>query len=248
MRINEVATRTGVTVRTLHYYDEIGLLKPHVTTAAGYRVYDEHDLSRLQQILFFRELGFPLEEIQRIMQHPGYDRTEALMHHRELLLKKRTHIDGLLELLDGIIDNKEEHLKMDFKAFDTTEIEAAKKQYADEVKERWGDTEAYAESQQRTKDYGKARWNAIDQEGNAIMQEFSAIRTDAPSSAAAQALVKKWQAYITDHFYQCTDEILSGLGQMYTADSRFTENIDRHGAGTAAFMANAIAAYCKKPV
>lgn len=243
MKINEVAKLTGVTVRTLHYYDEIGLLKPSEITDAGYRLYDVAALETLQQILFFRELGFPLNDVKAIMSDPQYDRTEALTRHKELLLQKRDHIDGLIGLVDKTL--KGEH-DMSFKQFDTTDFEAAKKKYSAEVKERWGDTAAYAESEKKTVGYDDGQWNILSCEGDAILQEFGDSSNTSPDSSEAQALVKKWQDYITANFYNCTKEILSCLGQMYVGDKRFTQSIDKHGDGTAKFMADAIEVFCSK--
>ena len=243
MKVSEVAKLTGVTVRTLHYYDEIGLLKPSNVTEAGYRLYSTADLQKLQQILFFRELDFPLEEIREILANPGYDREYALRSHRQLLLKKREHLDGLISLVDKSLKGNDD---MSFKEFDTTEMEKAKKEYAAEVKERWGNTNAYAQYEEKTADYDDPQWKLINGEGARILKEFGENRHLDPASAEAQALVKKWQDFITANFYNCTKPILGCLGEMYIGDDRFTRNIDRHGKGTALFMALAIEAYCKK--
>ena len=240
MKISEAARLTGVTVRTLHYYDKIGLLKPSAVTDAGYRVYSADDLARLQQILFFRELDFPLEDIRAILQDPAYDRQSALRKQRELLLQKRRRLDGLISLVDKTLQGEQD---MSFKQFDMTEIEATRKQYAAEAKQRWGSTAAYAEYEQKTARRTPAEQQMLDAEGTAILQAIGESRTLAPDSAAAQALVKRWQDYITKTYYRCTNEILAGLGQMYTTDERFTQNLDRFGAGTAAFLSTAIAVY-----
>lgn len=245
MKINEVATLTGITVRTLHYYDEIGLLKPSEITAAGYRLYDNAALDTLQQILFFREMDFSLQEIKEIMQNPHYDKNEALAKHRELLLQKRKRLDALIFLVTTTLQGETD---MSFKQFDKTELETAKSQYAAEAKERWGDTDAYAEHAKKTSAYTDANWQAAQAESEAILTEFGKLRATPPESEAAQALVKKWQDYITANFYQCTPEILSGLGSMYVSDAQFTQNIDKHGAGTGAFMAEAIAVFCAHPL
>ena len=242
MMINEVAKLTGVTVRTLHYYDEIGLLKPNNVTEVGYRVYDEEALETLQQILFFRELDFPLSEIKEILTNPNYDKQEALIKHKELLTKKRNRLDNLIQLVDHTMKGEK---TMSFKEFDRSEIEKSKKEYAAEVKERWGNTDAYKESAEKTKSYGKEQWEMLNKESGAIFQKFAASKDQAPDSAVAQELVKEWQAYITNHFYTCTKEILAGLGLMYVGDERFRKNIDQFGEGTAAFMSAAIEAYCK---
>ncbi len=243
LKINEVAKLSGVTVRTLHYYDEIGLLKPSEITEAGYRLYDSTALETLQQILFFRELDFSLNNIKEIMTNPNYDKTNALSKHRELLLQKRNRIDDLIVLVDNTL--KGEH-DMSFKQFDMTEFEATKKKYAAEVKERWGNTAAYAESEKKTSSYDDNQWKVLSGEGKAILQEFSENRTIQPESKEAQVLVKKWQDYITANFYHCTKEILSCLGLMYIGDERFTQNIDQYGEGTATFMAAAIEVFCSK--
>lgn len=243
MKINEIAKRTGVTVRTLHYYDEIGLLKPAQVTNAGYRVYGEDALESLQQILFFRELDFSLQDIKAILQSPAYRKEEALIKHREILLQKRDRINRLIALLDLTIKGGKD---MSFEQFDTTEIEKNKKKYAEEVKARWGSTDAYRESEAKAAGYSSAQWQTLGEEGKAILKAFGENRHLAPGGAEAQALVARWQAYITANFYRCTKEILSALGLMYTGDARFTENIDKNGAGTAAFMAAAIEIYCTK--
>lgn len=242
MKISEVAKLTGITVRTLHYYDEIGLLKPGKVTEAGYRLYSEADLEILQQILFFRELDFPLKDIQEILRNPAYDRESALHRHRELLLLKRSRIDGLISLVDKTLKGETD---MSFTQFDKAELEKAKNQYAQEAKERWGTTDAYGEYEQKTRDYDDPQWKLLNGEGAAILKEFGTNRHLDPGCAEAQALVKKWQAFITANFYTCTKAILSCLGEMYIGDDRFTKNIDRNGEGTALFMATAIEIYCK---
>lgn len=241
MKINEVAKLTGITTRTLHYYDEIGLLKPSQITAAGYRLYDENSLSELQQILFFRELNFPLNEIKEIMTNSEYDKTEALKKHKELLLKKRERIDRLVTLVENTIKGDGE---MSFKEFDMTEIESAKKKYAKEVKERFGNTEAYAESEEKAKKYGKEQWQEIDAESKKLLKAFADNMDKTPDSEEVQKLVKEWQDFITKSFYRCTNEILQGLGIMYVEDERFKKNIDSNGEGTAEFISKAIEIYC----
>lgn len=243
MKINEVAKLTGVTVRTLHYYDEIGLLKPSRITDAGYRIYDTEALATLQQILFFRELEFSLSDIKEIMANQYYDKAEAFRKQKELLIQKRNRLDGLIYLLEKTMRGDTE---MSFKEFDISDIEESKKKYADEVKERWGDTEAYRECEEKTSGYDKQQWQMLNSEGAEILRAFGEKRHVSPDSAEAQELVQRWQNYITANFYKCTKETLSCLGVMYINDERFTKNIDKNGEGTAEFMANAIAVYCGK--
>lgn len=241
LKVNEVSKLTGVTVRTLHYYDEIGLLKPSEITESGYRLYDDSVLEKLQQILFFRELDFSLDEIGKIMSNPQYDKNEGLRKQEELLLQKRHRLDRLIELVQKTIKGD---AKMSFKEFDMTELEENKRKYAHEIRERWGDTDAYKESEEKTANYTEVQWAAISGEGADILREFSAIRQLNPEYEAAQSLVKRWQDYITANFYECSKEILSCLGAIYTGDERFTQSIDANGEGTAEFMAKAIAFYC----
>ena len=243
MKISEVAKLSGITVRTLHYYDEIELLKPSETTEAGYRMYSSEDLERLQQILFFRELDFQLNEIKEIMLNPNYDKNEALNKHKEFLIEKRKRIDGLITLIDKTIkgDNN-----MSFKEFDNSKIEENKRKYAEEVKNRWGNTDAYKEYEKKTSSYDGNSWNEINEGMVEILKEFADNREEDPNSDIIQSLVEKWQSYITSNFYNCTKEILSCLGLMYIGDERFKENIDKYGEGTAEFMAKAIEIYCAK--
>ena len=241
MKVSEVAKLTGITVRTLHYYDEIGLLKPSTVTESGYRLYSPKDLDLLQQILFFRELDFPLNDIREIMHNPDYDRDKVLNNHRKLLLQKRSHIDGLIHLVDKTLKGEND---MSFKQFDKEEFEKSRKQYADEAKQRWGKTDAYAEYSEKTKEYDDPQWKLLGGQGMDILRKFGEKRHLDPASPEAQALVKQWQDHITANFYNCTKPILSCLGQMYIDDERFTRNIDRFGEGTALFMATAIEIYC----
>lgn len=243
MRISEVAKLTGITVRTLHYYDEIGLLKPSEITEAGYRLYSREDLEILQQILFFRELDFPLSQIKEIMNNPNYDKEEALKKQKELLIQQRQRIEGLIKLIEKRIEGDN---NMSFKEFDMNEIEENKKKYAKEVKERWGTSKAYEESEKKTSSYNKEKWGDINQETSDIFKGFAELRNSDPGSEEVQELVRRWQKYITDNFYTCTNEILSGLGLMYVEDERFKENLDKNGEGTAKLMAEAIKIYCSK--
>ena len=243
MRISEVAKLTGITVRTLHYYDEIGLLKPSEITEAGYRLYSREDLEILQQILFFRELDFPLSQIKEIMNNPNYDKEEALKKQKELLIQQRQRIEGLIKLIEKRIEGDN---NMSFKEFDMNEIEENKKKYAKEVKERWGTSKAYEESEKKTSSYNKEKWGDINQETSEIFKGFAELRNSDPGSEEVQELVRRWQKYITDNFYTCTNEIFSGLGLMYVEDERFKENLDKNGEGTAKLMAEAIKIYCSK--
>lgn len=236
--VKETAELVGVSIRTLHYYDEIGLLTPKKDLQNGYRYYSKDDISRLEQILFFRDLEFSLKEIADILAHPEYDTSFALKKQGVLLRRKRDHLDHLIAIIDEMLQED----MMEDMEMNESEL---KKQYAEEVRERWGSTEAYKESEQRRKQYTKDDEKRILAEADAIFASFAALRGTSPDDIEVQRLVKDWQDHITKYYYQCTKEILCGLGLMYTADERFQKNIDRHGEGTAALMSDAIACYCK---
>ena len=238
LSISEMAKLTGVSIRTLHHYDHIGLLCPETAADSGYRWYGAADVEKMQQILFYRELDFPLKGIRDILADPQYDKQEALRRQRELLQLKRKRLDGLLELLNA---NLKGERTMEFKGFDAAELDQARRQYADEAKARWGHTDAWRESEEKT---ASAGWDAQAEGMNDIFRRAAALRQGDPAAPGAQALVKEWQEFISANYYACTDEILAGLGEMYTADERFRKNLDRFGEGTAAFLSKAIAIYC----
>ena len=240
MTVQKVSQLTGVSIRTLQYYDRIGLLPPTEYTDAGYRLYDDKALETLQQILLFRELEFPLKDIGKIIGSPDFDRNKALEQQIELLTLKKEHIENLIDLARGIQLLGVRHLKFD--AFDTKKID----EYAARAKASWGNTPAYKEFEEKSKGRTKEQDREISLGMMDIFTEFGAIRTSEPGSEEAQALVKKLQDYITAHFYTCTDEILKGLGKMYSGGGDFTKNIDSYGGeGTAEFTHRAIEIYCK---
>ena len=231
--VKEVAEFSGISVRTLHHYDAVGLLHPTRVTDAGYRLYDDAALQRLQTILLFRQLQFPLKQIREILDSPHFDPIDALEDQIRLLQMQREHLDNLI--LHARQIQKTGVIPMDFKAFDVKKIES----YAAEAKAKWGNTDAYREYEQRGKqDMGDALM--------AVFAEIGKLRDLEPASAEVQAMVKQLQDFISGNYYTCTKQILKGLGQMYVADERFKENIDRAGgAGTAEFVARAIEIYCK---
>jgi len=240
VQIKEFAGLTGVSVRTLHYYDEIGLLSPAcVDRHTGYRYYDETSLLRMQEILFYRELDFSLKSIGELLSSPHYDTNKALKEQKKLLTLKKERLERLISAVDDAMKGETV-----MSAFDNSEFEA----YKAEARERWGKTDAYKEHTEKTKQYSKEQWNDLAGEMNAILADFAGCmnRGEAPASAQAQTLVKTLQDHITQHYYQCTNEILAGLGQMYVADERFKNNIDRHADGTAVFICEAIKVYCGK--
>ena len=240
MLIKEFAEYIGVSVRTLHYYDEIGLLKPaFVDEFTGYRYYDENSLLRMQEILFYRELDFSLKNISEILSSPEYDREKALHEQKKLLILKKERLERLISAIDDAVKGANV-----VNEFDNSEFE----KYKAEAKEKWGGTDAYKEHAEKTKGYSKEKWNNLTDEMDELFSEFSACMRNGgePASEEAQSLVKILQDYISENFYFCTKEILAGLGQMYAFDERFKNNIDKNGDGTAEFVGEAIEVYCSK--
>ena len=238
--VNEVSKLAGVSIRTLQYYDKIGLLNPTGYTDAGYRLYDDTDLERLQHILLFRELEFPLKDIREILDSPGFDRSKAIKQQIELLTLKREHLDKLIKFAKGI--EKTGVKNMDFKAFDKTRLD----EYAKKAKEEWGDTSEYREFAVKDKNRTEEEKKLMVRNFMLLFKEAGTIKNEDPASDKAQDLVKRIQQYISDNMYNCSKDILAGLGKMYTGGGEFTENIDAAGGeGTAEFVGKAISIYCR---
>lgn len=239
MHIKEFAKLTGVSVRTLHYYDEIGLLKPAcINKHTGYRFYDKNNLLRMQEILFYRELDFSLKNIAEILSSPDYDKEKALIEQKKLLILKKERLERLIHAIDGAV--KGENI---MNAFDNSEFENHKQ----EAKEKWGNTDAYKEHAEKTKNYSKEKYSELADGMNSIFAEFAECMNNGkdPASDEAQSLVIALQNFITENYYTCSNEILYGLGQMYVADERFRNNIDKHSAGNAEYVCKAIEILCK---
>jgi len=243
LSIGALSRLSGVSIRALHHYDQIGLLQPSEVAASGYRYYDDAAIERLWQILFYRELDFPLIDIGEILSSPAFDRDRALREHLNLLTQKRERLDRLIGLVSNAMKGEQ---NMEFKEFDTSEIDALREQYAAEAKARWGNTEAYRESAKRASKWTEADKKRLEAQSGEIFSGFAALVGTDPADAGVQALVARWKAFVSESYYDCTNEILAGLGQMYVADERFTKNIDQYGAGTAKLMSDAIAIYCAK--
>ena len=237
--VNEVSKITGVSVRTLHHYDAIGLLKPTKVTAAGYRMYDDTAISRLQSILLFRELQFPLKEIKRILDSPNFDPTEALTQQIELLELQHKRIGELISFAREIKDKGV--TTMSFEVFDKSEIE----QYKVEAKAKWGDTQAYKEYEQKAATQSDLKSDEIANRLMGIFAEIGTLRQLSPSAREVQEKIAALQKFITDNYYVCTKERLNGLAQMYVDDERFKKTIDQAGGdGTAEFVRQAVSVYC----
>lgn len=243
MTVHEVSKRTGVSIRALHHYDQIGLLPATEITAAGYRLYDDTALERLQYILLFKELEFPLKDIRDILNSPDFDQEKALEQQIHLLELKKKRLDSLLDLARGI---KKIGVKaMSFEAFDTKKID----EYAAQAKTSWGHTKAYREYEEKAKGRTKEDQQKLNVEMMTIFAELGKVKDMPCDTPEPRALIRELQEHISAHYYQCTDEILLSLGQMYAAGGEFTENIDRTGGeGTAVFACKAIEAYCSKKI
>ena len=241
MTVNEVSKLTGVSIRTLQFYDKIGLLKPAEYTESGYRLYDDAALEKLQQILLFRELEFPLKDIKEIVTRSDFDKRKALDQQIGLLKLKKEHIENLIDMCKGL--KLRGVRKLDFKAFDISKID----EYAKRAKEQWGKTPEFKEFEEKDKNRTDSEKADMMADFMKIFEEFGVMKDSDHASDKAQAQVKKLQDYITNHFYHCTDEILFSLGKMYAGGGEFTDNIDKMGgAGTAEFVYKAIEVYCDK--
>jgi DNA-binding transcriptional MerR regulator len=240
--VKAVAEIAGVSIRTLHHYDEIGLLRPASASPAGYRLYSRADLERLQQVLFFKELGFGLREIREILDSPGFDRRQALASHRRLLLEQKRRRERLIESVDQSIDSIERGDSMDesamFEVFDRKQLE----EWREEARQKWG-SERVDESWQRASRYSREDLERIKAEGEDYTVKIAALMDRDPADAEVQWQVGRHFKLINDSYYACTPEIFRGLGEMYVRDSRFTEFYDRVKPGLADFMRRAMAVY-----
>lgn len=239
--VKEISAITGLSIRTLRYYDRIGLLHPAAHSEAGYRLYDDTSLERLQQIMLYRELGFPLAEIRRMLDAPDFDRTRALNEQIAMLERQKEHLENLILFATGIklIGVNQ----MDFSVFNKEKLD----EYARRAKEQYGDTEAYREWREKHGIRSDAEEQVMAQDFMRLFTELGALRGEAPDSEPVQRQIGRIQAFITEHLYTCTDQILRGLGRMYASGGEITENIDKAGGeGTAALAAAAVEVYCDR--
>lgn len=242
--VGEVARLAGVTVRTLHHYDEIGLLSPSGRTAAGYRRYAGADLERLHQILSYRELGFPLEEIATILADPDADALGHLRRQHALLRERIERLQKMIEAIEHLMEAAQMGIQLTpeerFEVFGDFDPD----QYAAEAEQRWGGTEPYRESQRRTASYTKDDWLAVKAGTEGLYRRFvEAMSAGQPAgSPAVMDLAEEHRSQISRWFYECSYEVHRGLGELYVSDPRFTENIDQHATGLARYVRDAIAA------
>lgn len=241
MTVNQLAKKCGVSVRTLHHYDAIGLLKPAQVTEAGYRLYDEAALERLYLILLFRELGFRLKDIRGILDAPDFDRNRGLDRQIELLERKQRHLEYITNMARGVKQMGVKHLE--FEGFDVNKID----DYAEQAKTLYGKTDAYREFEEKAKGRTQEQSDAVNGQVMDFFVRLGALKGQAPESEDVQNWVRELQAFFTANFYTCTPEILMSLGDMYAGGGAMTENIDAAGGeGTGAFAREAIACYCRK--
>ncbi|HXV64998.1 MAG TPA: MerR family transcriptional regulator [Vicinamibacteria bacterium] len=244
-RVKELARLAGVTVRTLHHYDRIGLLVPSARSDAGYRLYGEADLYRLQHILVWRELGFSLEQIRRMLDEPGFDRRKALVTQRQELLRRGRRVTAMIRSVELALEELEGGQKMDvkqlFDGFDPAEHE-------EEARERWGDTQAYREAARRTREYTENDWARIKAEGDALLQEVAGKMATgaAPDDPDVLELAERHRLQIDRWFYPCDRIAHRGLADLYLADERFESRIDRHAHGLTQFLSAAIRANAER--
>ena len=246
MTVHEVVNLTGITARTLHYYDEIGLLKPSIVTEARYRLYTDEDLIRLQEVLFFREVGFALKEIKELLQSPNYNRAEALEKHLAILEAQKERIDNLISLVKTEISGKQE---FSFSAFSRSKVLELQSEFRDEIVERWGDTESFKEFESTFSSKSRIIQNEQMEDfycvAQGIFERLAMYENKSPDCLEVQQIVEEWQQYISQNFYQCDKQMLSYLGNLYVTDERFSDFINRFGKGDlAAFLSKAIGVYC----
>jgi MerR family transcriptional regulator, thiopeptide resistance regulator len=242
--VGQVAELSGVTVRTLHHYDSIGLLVPSQRSEAGYRLYDASDLERLQQILFYRELGFSLEDIGSILSDPKLDPAAHLLRQHELLTERIERLQAMVTAIEYTMEVQRMGISLTpeerFEVFG----EWSPDDYADEAKERWGDTDAYVQSQRRTSGYTKEDWLKIKHEGADIDERFvSALQSGLPPSGQEPMdIAEAHRQQITRYFYDCNYAMHRGLADMFVSDPRFRARYEEIAPGLAEFVAAAIRA------
>ena len=248
-KIKEVSELAGVSIRTLHYYDQIGLLKPAYIEENGYRLYDEDNLVRLHQILFFKEMDLPLGSIKNILDDPQFNQLDALMNHKKVLVEKRKRLENIIQSIDQAVvmvkGGREMSKKEMFEPFDMSKVEAHQEKYWKEVKEKYEGSEPFQQSQNKISSYHAGDWEAIEKERQHIYQSLANLMDRDPADSEVQQVVYEWRMLITKHFYDCTPEIFKGLGEMYIADQRFTDNIDQTRPGLAQYLHDAIQIYCR---
>lgn len=246
--VGEVAAASGVTVRTLHHYDQIGVLSPSRRSRAGYRIYSDQDLERLQEVLFFRQLGFGLDEIRKALADPSIDRRRVLLQQRAMMVEEIGRYRKMVSAIDDALDSIDKGTKM--KKEDMFEVfgDFDPSEYEEEAGERWGDTEAHQESARRTSSYGKEEWKNLRAESEKIACGLASLLESGadPAGVAAMDLAEEHRRHITQWFYPCSHEVHVGLGEMYVGDPRFTKFWDDYSPGLATFVRAAFRANAER--
>src|SRR5215217_4687919 len=248
--VGRVADLSGVTIRTLHHYDEIGLLSPGGRSDAGYRVYEDSDLERLQRILFYRELGFTLKEISTIIDDPNTDSMGHLRRQRGLLVERMERLSAMVDAVDYEMEARKMGIKLTpeerFEVFGDFRPE----DHAEEAERRWGETDSYKESNRRVSKYTKEDWQRLKAEGEEIEARLAAAFETglSPDSEEAMAGAEAHREHISRWFYECTYEIHRGLAEMYVSDERFRSHYDDRAPGLASFVREAVLANAERSV
>ena len=247
-KVSEVAKIAHVSVRTLHHYDAVGIFVPSERNEAGYRLYTDADLAKLQQILFYRELGFTLEEIGELMSNPELDQGDALRAQRELILEQQRRLVAMLGQIDRTLNKLEGETAMTNEEMFEVFGKFNPKDYEDEAKQRWGDTDAYRESARRTKSYTKEDWKRYASENDAVQRQIASLMDQGvkPTDARAIDAAEQHRLLIDKWFYPCSRAMHAGLGKMYVNDPRFTASLDKVHPGMAQYLCDAIAANAKR--
>lgn len=244
LTVGQVAASTRLTVRALHHYDAIGLVRPSHRSSAGYRLYAERDLRRLQQVLVFRELGFGLDEVRALIDAPPERRRDALLAQRAALLERRRHADAVLEAVDATLHALETNEPMNTDTLFRGTDRFANGEYAQEAERRWGETDAWKTARKRTGGYSKDDWARIERDADAISAEFLVAMQQNRSvdDEIVRALAERHRSHIDHWFYPCSHALHAQVASLYTADPRFQAHYDQHAEGLAAYIESAIRA------
>ncbi len=243
--VNQLAKLANISVRTLHHYDEIGLLRSLRNTSNQYRIYEEVDLLKLQQILFFRELDFKLEEIKVILQNTNFDITKALKDHKQMIIVKRKRLDALVETIDKTINKvtKKKYMKDEelYDSFTKEEME----ELATEAKERWGHTSQYKESEEKMRKMTKEEMDVIKKEGDEILKKGALLVDKDVQSKEVQDFIQEHYNHLSN-FYTPNPEMYKGLAEMYIGDTRFKSHFEKYHSKLPQFMHDAMVVFADK--
>jgi len=251
MTVSTAAKITGITIRTLHHYDKIGLLSPASISQSKYRLYSYKDLEQLQQILFFKEIGFSLKNIKQIMSAPHYSKKEALQKHIQVLAQKKQRLDSLIELIENVLNkegesNEEGKSMADFTFFKEDNLAERQREYYQEASRRWGNTRAFQEYTNKNNDIkSNEDWQLLNNAVQDFFKEIFKHIDESPDNNEVQSIIHEWKAFISANFYECSVEMLRHLGLIYISDERFSKYINNCGDNRlSGFVTQAINSYC----